>query len=230
MNMFKEFRVCGFAPLAVMLLVPMFLVADQPVSNMSISVNPTSIAPGESAAVTATILPNTGAISCGTGKIEYNINNTGWENLADGLTPSSNQFSATFNTATKTVVAGDTVSFRAGYASNGNGCNFDNEPIGLSPTEDLRIVNPSATACPDNQSTGVRVTIEGPNGNGMPAPGYTGSWSFIVKVRACESLDFASAQGGANGWASFDLGNTVASTGTIQPSYKNRVSATQTPS
>jgi hypothetical protein len=49
--------------------------------------------------------------------------------------------------------------------------------------------------------TGAFVSIEQPGGIGQPAPGTTGTWSFVVKVQACENLFGVTAQGGANGWS-----------------------------
>jgi hypothetical protein len=79
---------------------------------------------------------------------------------------------------------------------------------------------PQETPCPNNQVTGVYITIEDPNGDGMPAPGESGPWAFTVRLKACENLDFVSAQGGANGWAPIKW--YTQSTGTVEEMVKNK--------
>jgi hypothetical protein len=210
----------------VAVLLPTALFAAPVSTTMLIAVAPSSIAPGDSATVTATVTPNTGTINCGKGQIQYNIFDasnvslTGWLQLANDLTVTANQFSAVFDTNVIPVVAGEKVSFRAGYASSGGGCDFAGWGPGQSPTTDLMIVGASGS-CPNNQITGVYISIEGPNGNGAPAPGSSGPWSFDVKVKACQNLDFVSAQGGANGWA--PVKSFAAPVGTsVDQSVKNK--------
>ena len=203
----------GFCQLGmgiVALLLPAALFAG-PIpkigTTMSIGVAPSSISPGDSATVTATVTPNTGTINCGKGHIKYkivdalNVSVVGWTELVNNLDVTANQFSASFNTNVIPVVAGEKVTFGAAYVSSGPGFTLDGQDFGHSPTADLMITGASGS-CPNNQITGVYISVEGPNGNGAPAPGYSGSWTFDVKVKACQNLDFVSAQGGANGWAS----------------------------
>src|SRR4029079_15474196 len=53
-----------------------------------------------------------------------------------------------------------------------------------------------------------------------PAPGFTGSWSFTVKVQACEDVFDVTAQGGANGWA--PVKSFVQSTGSVTQKTLNK--------
>src|SRR3989442_3293880 len=144
-------------------MVPSALLAGTTITtSMSISVDPTSISIGQSATVTATVTPNTSTINCGKGQIQYNLfygatgftTSSGWIQLDNNLTPVNNQFSTVFNTNLIPVNVGDKVSFRAGYASAGNGCLFENQAIGHSPTAALMIVA-AAGPRPNNQTTGV---------------------------------------------------------------------------
>ncbi len=198
-------HVVSLLALCIASATPALAAAPVPTS-LSIAVNPTSITQIGSAVVTATVTPNTGTIDCGKGQIQYNIlhidtTSTGWLQLANNLSVVANQFSAIFDGTLIFVTPGDRVSFRAGYESTAGGCNFQNDAIGQSPTADLLIDASAAAACPNGQITGVHIIIEGPNGVGAPPPGYAGTWSFDVKVQACEDVFDVTAQGGANGWA-----------------------------
>jgi hypothetical protein len=84
---------------------------------------------------------------------------------------------------------------------------------------DLLIVGGS---CPNGQTTGVFISIEGPGGVGNPPPGFTGSWTFTVRVQACENVYDVTAQGGANGWTDNPKTILGPSTGTVTPYVKNR--------
>lgn len=199
-------------------------------TTLKIAVDPTTVLLNVDATVTATLKPDSGTISCGKGQIQYravrNADNNastgltgapgyeldlsgGWQQLANNLPVASNVFSATFNTLPITLQApyswmvGDKVQFRAGYTSSGNNCDYEVKAIGDSPTVDLLIGGSVAAACPNDQTTGVHVTITDAGGNGTPAPGYSGEWTFQVNVQACEDVTNVSAQGGANGWAGF---------------------------
>jgi hypothetical protein len=68
--------------------------------------------------------------------------------------------------------------------------------------------------------TGAFISIEQPGGIGQPAPGTTGTWTFVVKVQACENLFGVTAQGGANGWSTFK--SFTPSTGSVAQSVKNK--------
>jgi hypothetical protein len=186
---------------AALTLVSGIAVAGPPTpTTMQIQVLPSSIPVGGTATVTATATPNTGTINCGKGHIQYDINSTGWLNLANNLPVALNQFSAVFDTSVITVVAGDLVRFRAGYESTGSGCEFENQAIGQSPTTTL-LISGANGVCPNDQTTGVYIAIAGPDGNGAPAPGTHVAASFDVLVTACEDVFDLTAQGGANGWA-----------------------------
>jgi hypothetical protein len=198
----------GYTMTAAICLSAATALAAPPITTtMQVSVSPSAITPGGSATVTATVTPNSGTINCGNGQIQYriydalNLVRVDWTQLANNLTVSSNQFSVIFDTATIPVAAGERVAFRAGYASDGSGCAFQNQAIGLSPTADLLVTAADYATCPNGQTTGVFISIEDPNGNGAPRPGESGPWSFVVKVKACESVYDVTAQGGANGWA-----------------------------
>ena len=64
--MFKFVRTMLAMASVIAIGSPAFAV--QPVSDMQITVSPSSIAPGDSAVVTGTVLPNDGLINCGEGK------------------------------------------------------------------------------------------------------------------------------------------------------------------
>ena len=202
---------------AALLMGSAHLAAASPAPVLTIAVNPTFIAPLESAVVTATL--NAADVNCGKGQLQYNINDTTWLSLANNLDVVASQFSATFDTTLIAVIPGDKVAFRAGYASSGSGCTFDGQAPGLSPTVQLDIVG-VASVCPNGQVTGVHVSIADAGGNGTPAPGTSGLWSFDVKVLACADVYNVTAQGGANGWAPVKSYSTA--TGTVQESVKNK--------
>jgi hypothetical protein len=210
---------------AAVLVLAIPAVAAPPVpTSLSIQVAPSSIAPGDSATVTATVLPNSGTINCGKGQIQYNITHpdltsTGYLQLENDLDLVANQFSAVFDSSLIPVASGDKVTFRAGYASSGGGCNFEGWGPGQSPTADLLVLDGT---CPNGQTTGVFISIEGPGGVGNPPPGYSGSWTFTVRVQACEDVYNVTAQGGANGWTENPKTILSASTGSVLPSVKNK--------
>jgi hypothetical protein len=197
-------------------------------TTMTIGVSPVSITPLDTATVTATVTPNTGTITCGKGQIQYMITHvdlttTTWLQLANNidvtaLTP--NQFSAVFDPAVIPVSPGEKVTFRADYVSSGGGCDFATADFGHSPTVDLLIGALPLATCPNGQVTGAFISIEQPGGLGQPAPGTTGTWTFVVKVQACENLFGVTAQGGANGWST--IKNFTASTGSVAQSVKNK--------
>jgi hypothetical protein len=194
-------------------------------TTMTIAVSPASITPPDTAVVTATVTPNTGTINCGKGQIQYFITHvdltiTNWIQLANNVDVANNQFSATFDPALVTVAPGEKVTFRADYVSSGGGCDFATADFGHSPTVDLLIGTLPLAVCPNGQVTGAFVSIEQPGGIGQPAPGTTGSWTFVVKVQACENLFGVTAQGGANGWSTFK--SFTQSTGTVAQSVKNK--------
>jgi hypothetical protein len=192
---------------------------------MTIAVNPVSITPLDTATVTATVTPNTGTINCGKGQIQYMITHvdltqTTWLQLANNIDVLANQFSAVFDPALIPVSPGETVTFRADYVSSGGGCDFATADFGHSPTVNLVIDTLPLAVCPNGQVTGAFISIEQPGGLGQPAPGTTGTWSFVVKVQACENLFGVTAQGGANGWSTFK--NFTQSTGSVAQSVKNK--------
>jgi hypothetical protein len=193
-------------------------------TSLLINVDPVAMPVGETAVVTATVTPDTGEINCGKGQIQYRITTAGitgsWQQLANNLPVAANKFSAIFDTTSVLVLAGDSIDFRAGYESSGSGCDYQNDAIGQSPSTTLLIVAAPTTFCPDNQVTGVFVSIKNPQGNGMPLPGQSGPWSFDVDVLACENVFNVSAQGGANGWA--PIKSYAASVGSVQGSVKNK--------
>lgn len=234
MNRLNFKRAAGMVMLFAGVLGSGWVLAAPPVSppvvttTMAIAVSPTSMTPGESATVTATVTPNTGAINCGKGQIQYLITypdttNTGWLSLANNLDVVSNQFSAVFDSNSIAVLAGDKVSFRAGYASSGSGCSFENQAIGLSPSVDLLIVAEASSAyCPNNQTTGVYVAIVGPEGDGQPGPGAALTASFTVRVTACEDVYGVTAQGGANGWSNIKACTTGNSPNGMKCEVRNK--------
>jgi hypothetical protein len=194
-------------------------------TTMSIAVSPASITPPETALVTATVTPNTGTINCGKGQIQYFITHvdltiTPWLQLANNLDVLSNQFSATFDPLLIPVFPGERVTFRADYVSSGGGCDFETANFGHSPTVTLLIGDLPLAVCPNGQVTGAFISIEQPGGIGLPAPGTTGTWTFVVKVQACENLFGVTAQGGANGWAPFK--SFTQSVGLVTQYVKNK--------
>jgi hypothetical protein len=201
-------------------------VAAPPVgTTMTIGVNPVSITPLDTATVTATVTPNTGTINCGKGQIQYMITHvdlttTTWLQLANNIDVAANQFSAVFDPAVIAVSPGERVTFRADYVSNGGGGDFATADFGHSPTVDLLIAALPTATCPNGQVTGAFVSIEQPGGLGQPAPGTTGTWTFVVKVQACENLFGVTAQGGANGWST--IKNFTPSIGSVAQSVKNK--------
>ena len=216
---------------AATLAIAVPTMAAQPVpTSVSITANPNTIAPGGSTTVTATLTPDTGTVNCGKGQIQYNIFDItvspavsltgGWVQLANNIDVASNTFSAVFDSSVIAVAPGQKVSFRAGFAPSG-GCDYSSIGPGQSPTTDLLIIPPDS-ACPNGQTTGVHVSIVGPNGVGNPPPGYSGNWTFIVRVQACEDLTNVTAQGGANGWTDNPKTILLPYIGSVAPYVKNR--------
>jgi hypothetical protein len=192
-------------------------LAVPPTPVLTIAVTPTFIAPGGVATVTATL--NALDVNCGKGQLQYNINNTTWLSLDNNLDVVASQFSAAFDSNVIPVIPGDKVAFRAGYASSGLGCAFDGQAPGNSPTVQLDIVA-APNVCPNGQTTGVYLSIGNATGNGTPAPGTSGTWSFDVIALACGDVYGVTAQGGANGWA--PLKSYYTATGTVDSSVKNK--------
>jgi hypothetical protein len=205
--------------LAAVVAIAAPAIAGPPINTtLSISVSPNSVPAGGAAVVTVTLTPDTGTINCGKGSIQYmvwddlGVEVTGWLNLATNITVTANRFSAPFDASAIAVLAeGYKVSFRAGYVSSGPGCDFEVNALGGSPTVDLTIL--AAGVCPGGQTTGVFISIVDGTGNGTPPPNYDGTWSFKVRVQACEALWNVTAQGGSNGWTDNTKTTFIASTG-----------------
>ena len=91
----------------------------------------------------------------------------------------------------------------AGFTPGDTPCQGGAFPVpitGFSPTTDLLIVAGTASPCGSEQTTGVKVGINNPNGIGQPVPGTSSAWAFDVTITACEHVYNVTAQGGDNGW------------------------------
>jgi hypothetical protein len=197
-----------------------------------ISIVPNAIPMGSAATATATVQDADGSITCGAGTIRYQIHDAlntqivGWTVLASHLPVSANQFSAVFDTTLiPLVAAGDKVTMDAQFDPGGGagtpcGGSFNGVGLGQSPTSDLLIEALPTSFCPNNQTTGVFVSIDGPKGLGAPPLGYSGTWSFVVTVLACEDVYDVSAQGGSNGWTTSAF--EPPSQGAVTPMPKNK--------
>jgi hypothetical protein len=193
-----------FAFSAALMVATAAIVADQPVNDLTLQINPTSIAVGGSALVTVTINPNDGAIDCGKGKIQYLLPPTpdpddvdpDWTDLGGDLEVLDNQFSATFDSTGISVTPGTTVQFRGGYASSGPNCDFPPQAPGLSPTLSLSITGVECEAP-------LSIAADRVSGNGNPPAGFEGDWTFEIVVTACEDVTGVTAQGGTSGWTNF---------------------------
>ena len=97
-----------------------------------------------------------------------------------------------------TGLAGSTMGFRGHYVPDGSGY-----AQSASPGVDLTIT----AAC-----SGATIAADNAGGSNTSA-GTSGTWSFEIKVHACENLTAVSAQGGTNGWTS--LTSYTPSTGDV---------------
>jgi hypothetical protein len=218
---------CSAVLTAAAFLLPVSQAQAVPQPNTALTVDTSSptVTLGGSIDVTITVFDTDVTphplVTCGNGGIQYNIDNTTWVDLANGSISGAGTFTATFDTtAFPALVVGDTIAFRGKYTAPGSGCSFKPVGPGQSPTTSVTVVAPSVTTCPAGQTTGVYISIEGPNGVGNPKPGYSGSWTFEVHVLACEDVQSVSAQGGANGWAAFS--GASPSEGSVTLYTKNR--------
>jgi hypothetical protein len=199
------------------------ILADQPVNDLTLQINPTSIAAGGSALVTVTINPNDGAIDCGKGKIQYLLPPTpdpddvdpGWEDLGGDLAVTNNQFSATFDSSVIPVTPGTSVQFRGGYAATGPNCDFPAQAPGLSPTLSLAITGSECEAP-------LSIAADQASGNGNPPAGYEGDWTFEIIVTACEHVTGVTAQGGTSGWTDFTATDWDPTKGTAAVRNQNK--------
>ncbi|HIH19922.1 TPA: hypothetical protein HA244_01500 [Candidatus Micrarchaeota archaeon] len=129
-----------------------------------------------------------------------------WVNIATGTPDDSGDFSTVFDT---TGLAGSVIGFRAHYVPNGPG---GHKPAqSQSPAADLTIV----AAC-----DGVQISADLASGNGMPAPGYSGTWVYRIRVKACEGATGVFAQGGTSGWTNF--ANYSQSTGSVNVRFNRK--------
>jgi hypothetical protein len=123
-------------------------------------------------------------VECGTALASF-------EPFADGVTDGSGVFITPFDT---TGFGGSTICFRAHHTpsggAHGNGNSF-------SPQVDL-VINLLPACTP-----GVNVGATLASGDGAPAPGDSGPWSFQISVENCtgSTLTGVKVQGGSNGWA-----------------------------
>ena len=160
--------------------------------------------------ITATVSPNPGA---GNGKIEIgvrqnpgtgeylNCSNPG-NSFAVKLTPANGvdidangQVSITFNTSglyPVTGAIGKAVALSARYVGTGSG--YGNSS---SPCTDLAITAPLPPPC-----SGLTIAASLASGEGAPAPGAVGPWTFKIRVCNCTGVDLTNVkvQGGSNGW------------------------------
>lgn len=123
------------------------------------------------------------AVACGT------TGAAGWVTIADGTTDSNGQVSTDFVTA---GLGGSSICFRTQNPAAGGSHGIDQ---GFSPAMDLAILIESAC------TPGATIAATLAAGDGMPAPGESGPWTFRMTVTACGALTGVTAQGGANGWA-----------------------------
>lgn len=120
--------------------------------------------------------------------------------------------------ATYGAVAPITVAFRAHYVTGGGphkvGTHF-------SAAVDL-VINLSSSCAPPGTVT-VGATLA--TGNGSPAPGASGPWTFRISVTNCTGVNLTDVkvQGGSNGWA--PRTSHVASSGvvTVKGNKRNEV-------
>lgn len=112
-----------------------------------------------------------------------------WIQIFGDTTNASGQVSTNFDT---TGLAGSTICFRTQNPAQGGDHGI---PAAQSPEVDLVITGPSAC------TAGANIAATFAAGDGTPAPGDSGPWSFEITVTACGDLTGVTAQGGANGWA-----------------------------
>ena len=111
-----------------------------------------------------------------------------WTTIAMGAPNGTNDFSTVFDTS---GLAGSVIGFRSHYITGGGA---HTPGTSMSPAMDL-IVTASCS--------GVEISADLASGNGMPAPGYSGTWVYRIRVTACEGATGVFAQGGTSGWTSF---------------------------
>lgn len=116
--------------------------------------------------------------------------------------------------ATYGAVAPITVAFRAHYVTGGGSHKIDTH---FSSAVDLVINLSSSCGAP-----GVTVGATLATGNGAPAPGASGPWTFRISVTNCTGVNLTGVkvQGGSNGWA--PATGWTPSTGSVSVRQNNR--------
>lgn len=178
-------------------------VSSNPVTSgkgeIQIGIHETDIVPG----LDDTDVP---ATSCAAGELDY------WDSYQGNLVLTGNEFFVDFDT---TGLGGTSQVFRTHYIG---GSDYNGSFDGC-----LQLVINVYTPCNgDLEITAIRAS-----GEGAPEPG-TGpyEWMYTIKVLACTNLTGVSAQGGNNGWTTFNYpDDAYTDTGSVEVRKQNKKTA-----
>ena len=111
---------------------------------------------------------------------------------ATNISPSAGATSSQIDLDALGFIPGMTGGFRAHYITGGGSPKADTHFSGAID------VTASAASC-----SGLTVAADLVGGNGTPAPGDSGPWTFGIVVTNCTGVDLSNVkvQGGSNGWA-----------------------------
>jgi hypothetical protein len=207
------FLISALAMLGVVLALPNFTSGSKAVSkpidtSTTISFSQNPVPAGTTVTITATVTPNPGVAN---GKLEIGIRqnpgtgeyktcaNPG-NSFAVKLTPANGvdidangQVSVQFDTIN--ILPGTMLALSARYVPAGGSGYAQSESL----CTDLTVTDPIITPPP---CSGLTIAASFAGGNGTPAPGNAGPWTFKIRVDNCTGVDLTNVkvQGGSNGW------------------------------
>jgi hypothetical protein len=138
-----------------------------------------------------------------------------WTDVSGFQTPSGGAVSLDLDLDSLGFTPGTVGAFRAHYVT----------PEGSPPKPGTHFSPAIDVVAEGELCEGFNIAADLAAGNGSPAPGSTGPWTFRITLHNCTGVDLAGikAQGGSNGWA--PLTGVVQSTGAvaIRNNAKNQV-------
>lgn len=196
------------AVLAVLLALGTGVSQGQAVSkvtNTELQLSKSQTCAGETVTVTATTVRTEDSlpVDCGTITIQRKVGDGAWAVFDSGSPDTGGSRTKDFDT---TGYQNQTVSFQALYdnfpATGGCPSKFNDSS---SPSVPLVIGGPCVPEPPVGDCNGKSLIIGATlaSGEGQPAPGYSGEWTFVITVKACEDVCGVYAQGGTSGWTTW---------------------------
>ena len=209
---FRNIILKTLAAASVALVVPIAFAAPPPATATSLTFAPSATVAlnGAASAVVTVLTPDSSGLPVSTGTV------TLFQAKANGLPGSCEAQNGKADTSTGLTAAPDVngqVSFdlqAAGLTGTigtvGYIAKFDDPgkyAKSASPCLDLTII-PDPVLC----DSGVNATISAirTSGVGFPLSGVSNTWTFIMRIHACQNLTNVSAQGGNNAWTGAVLG------------------------